>query len=86
MRLIGSKDAQGRAPTVAFTARGHRSTKLASQLADFKLGVGVGHFYAYRLIEALGIDTEEGALRTSFVHYTSPDEVDQLISALDRLL
>jgi len=86
VRLIGSKDAQGRAPTVAFTARGHRSTKLASQLADFKLGVGVGHFYAYRLIEALGIDPEEGALRTSFVHYTSADEVDQLISALDQLL
>ena len=86
VRLIGSKDAQGRAPTVAFTADGHRSTELASQLADFKLGVGVGHFYAYRLIEALGIDTEEGALRTSFVHYTSSDEVDQLISALDRLL
>jgi len=86
VRLIGSKDAQGRAPTVAFTAHGHRATELASQLSDFKLGVGVGHFYAYRLIEALGIDPEEGALRASFVHYTSPDEVDQLIAALDQLL
>ena len=86
VRLIGKKGVTGRAPTVSFTADGHRSTELASQLADFKLGVGVGHFYAYRLIEALGIDTQEGALRTSFVHYTSSDEVDQLIAALDRLL
>jgi len=86
VRLIGSKNATGRAPTVAFTADGHRSTELASQLTEFKLGVGASHFYAYRLIEALGIDTEEGALRTSFVHYTSQDEVDRLIQALDQLL
>ncbi len=86
VRLIGRNNAQGRAPTVAFTAQGHRSTELASQLSGFKLGVGVGHFYAYRLIEALGIDTEEGAVRTSFVHYTSPAEIDQLIAALDHLL
>ena len=50
--------------TVAFTAHGHRSTELASQLSAFKLGVGVGHFYAYHLIEALGIDPE---LRTVFL-------------------
>jgi cysteine desulfurase family protein (TIGR01976 family) len=86
VRLIGSKNAKGRAPTVTFTADGHRSTELASQLADFKLGVGAGHFYAYRLIEALGIDTQEGALRTSFVHYTSPGEINRLIEALDTLL
>jgi cysteine desulfurase family protein (TIGR01976 family) len=85
-RLIGRKTVQGRAPTVTFTADGHSSTELAAQLAGFNLGVGVGHFYAYRLIEALGIDTEEGALRTSLVHYTSQDEVDQLIAALDQLL
>jgi selenocysteine lyase/cysteine desulfurase len=86
IRLIGSKSAQGRAPTVGFTVDGHRSTELASQLSGFKLGVGVGHFYAFRLIEALGIDTAEGALRTSFVHYTSPEEIKRLIVALDQLL
>ena len=42
-----------------------------------RLGVGVGNFYAYRLIQALGIDTEDGAVRVSFVHYTSKDEVDR---------
>jgi cysteine desulfurase family protein (TIGR01976 family) len=86
VRMIGRKNAEGRVPTVTFTADGHRSTELASQLSAFKLGVGAGHFYAYRLIEALGIDTQEGALRTSFVHYTSQGEVDQLIAALDQLL
>ena len=75
-----------RAPTVAFTVEGHRSTELASRLSEFKLGVGVGHFYAYRLIEALGIDTDDGALRASFVHYTSEQEVNRLIETLDSLI
>ncbi len=86
VRLIGKKTAQNRAPTVAFTVEGHSSSELASQLSAFKLGVGVGHFYAYHLIEALGIDTEEGVLRTSFVHYTSQAEIDRLIAALDQLM
>ncbi|NNJ65047.1 MAG: nitrogen fixation protein NifS, partial [Xanthomonadales bacterium] len=59
---------------------------IGKQLADQDLGVGVGHFYAYRLVEALGIDTEDGVVRCSFVHYTSPEEVDRLIESLDRLL
>jgi cysteine desulfurase family protein (TIGR01976 family) len=86
VRLIGKDRAPVRAPTVAFTAEGWRSMELARRLAEFDLGVGVGHFYAYRLVEALGIDTDDGVLRTSFVHYTSPDEVTRLIEALDTLL
>jgi selenocysteine lyase/cysteine desulfurase len=71
---------------VAFTADGWRSADLGKRLAEHKLGVGVGHFYAYRLIEALGIDTDDGVVRTSFVHYTSPEEITRLIEALDTLL
>jgi cysteine desulfurase family protein (TIGR01976 family) len=86
VRLIGKDRAPERAPTVAFTVDGHRSTELASRLSKFKLGVGVGNFYAYRLLKALGIDTDDGALRASFVHYTSREEIDRLIKALDSLL
>jgi cysteine desulfurase family protein (TIGR01976 family) len=86
MQLIGKDHAATRAPTVAFTVDGWRSTDLATRLAEFKLGVGVGHFYAYRLVEALGIGTGDGVLRASFVHYTSPAEITRLIEALDELL
>ena len=86
VRLIGRTRAAERAPTVAFTVRGRRSAEVAARLAEAKLGVGVGNFYAYRLLEALGIDTEDGAVRVSFVHYTSKDEVDRLMRELDRLL
>ena len=84
--LIGKTEAALRAPTVTFTVEGKSSFELARQLSDHKLGVGVGHFYAYRLIEALGIDLEDGAVRASFVHYTTPEEVARLITALDELL
>jgi cysteine desulfurase family protein (TIGR01976 family) len=86
VKLIGRVQAAQRAPTVAFTAAGHRSGELASRLGKLKFGVGVGNFYAYRLLKALGIDTDDGALRTSFVHYTSKAEVERLINALDKLL
>jgi selenocysteine lyase/cysteine desulfurase len=32
------------------------------------------------------VDPDHGALRVSFVHYTSPDEVTKLIRALDEVL
>ena len=86
VRLIGKTAASTRAPTVSFTVRGHRSTELAARLSEHNLGVGVGHFYAYRLVKALGIDTDDGALRASFVHYTSQAEVNRLITALDQLM
>lgn len=85
-RLIGSLRAAERAPTVAFTPERLRPPEFAGRLAQEKLGVGVGHFYAYRLLKALGIDPEEGVVRASFVHYTAKTEVDRLIRTLDSLL
>jgi selenocysteine lyase/cysteine desulfurase len=86
VRLIGRRRASERAPTVSFTVQGRRSAEVAGLLAEAGVGVGVGNFYAYRLLQALGIDTEDGAVRASFVHYTSKEEVDRLIRELDRCL
>lgn len=86
VRLIGRDRADGRAPTVSFTVAGRRSADVAGALAEANFGVGVGNFYAYRLIKSLGIDAEDGAVRVSLVHYTSKDEVDALIRELQRCL
>jgi cysteine desulfurase family protein (TIGR01976 family) len=86
VRLIGKERAALRAPTVAFSVEGRNSMALASELGKRGLGVGVGHFYAYRLVEALGYDTDDGVLRASFVHYTAPEEVTRLIQTLDELI
>ncbi|MGQ0429812.1 MAG: aminotransferase class V-fold PLP-dependent enzyme [Gammaproteobacteria bacterium] len=86
VRLIGRTRAPERAPTVAFTVDGRKSADFASRLAERDQGVGVGHFYAYRLVKALGIDTEDGVVRASFVHNASKGEVERLIASLEALL
>jgi len=87
VRLIGRAEADERAPTVAFTVDGVSSSELGSRLAELKLGVGVGDFYAYRLLQALGVTKDKGAaVRASFVHYTTEAEVSRLINALDSLI
>lgn len=86
IKLIGRRRAEMRAPTVAFTAEGHHPEELAIKLADRNLGVGAANFYAFRLMEAMGIDPNVGVVRTSLVHYNTAEEVSRLISALDELL
>jgi cysteine desulfurase family protein (TIGR01976 family) len=86
VRMLGGTHARSRAPTVAFTVAGQSSASLAQQLAGQGIGVGNGNFYACRLLQAMGIDNADGVVRASFVHYTSPAEVDRLIAALEQLL
>jgi cysteine desulfurase family protein (TIGR01976 family) len=86
VRLIGRTRAAERAPTVSFVVKGRKSSDVASALAATGIGAGVGNFYAYRLVKALGIDPDDGAVRVSFVHYTSKEEVDRLVRTLDTIL
>jgi selenocysteine lyase/cysteine desulfurase len=86
VRLIGPADAEVRAPTVAFVPQRLAPGELGRRLADRGFMVGHGNFYAVRLLEALGVDPARGALRASFVHYTTADEVSGLIEALAAAL
>ncbi|MGV3651384.1 MAG: aminotransferase class V-fold PLP-dependent enzyme [Devosia sp.] len=83
--LIGPDDPAIRAPTVSL-ATDLPGVALAQKLAEHGIMAGGGHFYAYRLLEAVGIDPQHGVLRLSFTHYTHPDEVQRLITALDTVL
>lgn len=85
VRLLGPRDASIRAPTVA-VALNKDPQATAEALAGHKVMCWSGHFYAYRLIDALQVPVDTGALRLSFVHYTTQADVDQLISALDQTL
>ncbi len=82
IRLIGPSGPEGRAPTISITLD-ESGFDAATRLAKHNVMAGGGHFYAYRLLQRLGIDPERGVLRLSFVHYTSPEEVERLIKALD---
>ncbi|MBL8594671.1 MAG: aminotransferase class V-fold PLP-dependent enzyme [Devosia sp.] len=85
VRLIGPTDPTKRAPTVSL-ALGELAVEAADRLARHKVMASGGHFYAYRLLEALGLNPGHGVLRVSFTHYTSAAEVQRLIEALDAEL
>ena len=85
VRLLGSYEVEHRVPTVAIVIK-KSNIALAKELNELGISVGVGDFYAVRLLEALDVDTHEGVVRLSFVHYTSGNDVEKLISGLDRHL
>ncbi|WP_371054370.1 aminotransferase class V-fold PLP-dependent enzyme [Rhodosalinus sp. K401] len=85
MRLLGPARAEARAPTVA-VALERPGAEAAARLAPHGIMAGGGDFYAHRPLRAMGIDPEHGVLRVSFVHYTTAEEVDRLIAALDAAL
>ncbi|RYH10275.1 aminotransferase class V-fold PLP-dependent enzyme [Tropicimonas sp. IMCC6043] len=85
LRLLGPREAARRAPTIAVDL-GRDAEAAARALAEHGIMAGGGDFYAVRPLEALGVDLDRGVLRLSFVHYTTAEEVDRLIAALDATL
>ncbi len=85
VRLLGPKDAARRAPTFALELS-EPGEAASERLAPLGINCWGGDFYAGRPLQAMGIDPAKGVLRLSFVHYTSPDEVDALIAALDQVV
>ena len=85
LRLIGPRDAARRAPTVA-VALDRAAEPVSGMLAGQGINCWAGDFYAVRPLTAMGVELDRGVLRLSMVHYTAPDDVARLLSALDRVL
>jgi selenocysteine lyase/cysteine desulfurase len=85
VRLLGSRVASERAPTVALDL-GKSPAAAAAALAERGIMADGNDFYAVRPLQASGIDPEQGVLRLSFVHYTSQAEVDKLMNVLEDIL
>lgn len=85
VRIIGPDNPVERAPTIALGVS-EPAAVVATRLTRHGIMAGASHFYAYRLLQAVGIDPNLGVLRLSFVHYTTPEEITQLITALDAEL
>ena len=85
VRMLGSRVASERAPTVALDL-GRSPTEAAKALAERGIMADGNDFYAVRPLQASGIDPEQGVLRLSFVHYTSQAEVDKLMTVLEDIL
>jgi len=87
IRLIGKNkiENKNRAPTIAFTINKKSSKEVSSELVKNGIATRNDNFYAWRCLKALGIDTEDGVVRTSMVHYNTHEDVDKLIKALKKI-
>tara|TARA_B100000959_G_scaffold114736_1_gene120940 strand:+ start:856 stop:2094 length:1239 start_codon:yes stop_codon:yes gene_type:complete len=87
IRLIGKKriENKDRAPTIAFTMYNKSSKDLSSELVKYGIATRNDNFYAWRCLNALGIDVDDGVVRTSMVHYNTQKDVGNLINALKRI-
>ncbi len=88
VRLIGKTHTNDndRAPTIAFKPLNASSLETSHKIQDHGIGCESSHFYAYRLVTDLGIEPEDGVVRISLVHYSSEDEVQKILEALDASL
>ncbi len=85
--LIGKKIIleKNRAPTIAFTFTNLTSLYVSEKLVKNGIATRNDNFYAWRCLKALGIDTNDGVIRTSIVHYNTSEEVKKLIEALEKI-
>lgn len=80
--IIGPDDPEIRAATVTILPKKKSVAEVTAALAEQKLMVGNGNFYGVRPLTEMNIDLDTGAIRMSFVHYTTMDEIDHLIRGL----
>ena len=83
IKLIGKQrvENKNRAPTISFTVEGITSEKVSEALVSQDIAIRNDNFYAWRCLRALGIDTDDGVVRASMVHYNNLDDIDKLIQA-----
>jgi len=84
LTLYGPRPGTPRTPTLSFTMRGRTTDDIARALARRGLFVSNGDFYAATVIERLG-QSAEGVVRVGCSCYTSAEEVERLIEALQAL-
>ena len=81
--LHGLPTMAGRVPTFAVTHAALAPDTVASRLAERKIAVWAGDYYAVEVMQRLGL--RDGALRIGIVHYNTANEVDRVLEALRAL-
>lgn len=88
VRIVGPtvSDPEERVSTISFVVDGRPSEDVVLAADRENLGIRFGDFYAYRLIEDLGLRPQGGVVRVSMLHYNTEKEVDRLVDLLDRVI
>ena len=86
VRIMGPTHTDGRVPTISILPLHKNLGRAYATLTQHKLMLGIGDFYAVRPLMDMNVPLKPGVLRMSFVHYTRPEEIDQLIEGLNVAL
>jgi len=88
LKLIGKNyiKNKNRAPTISFISNNRSSKEMSELLVKNNVATRNDNFYAWRCLKALGIDTEDGVVRISLVHYNNIEEVNKLIKVLKKVI
>jgi cysteine desulfurase family protein (TIGR01976 family) len=86
IQLYGIRTPEGRTPTFCFNVEGRPPREVAELLGERELYVWDGDYYALEPMRALGLSDSGGAVRAGFLHYTTEDEVDRLLEALNEIV
>ena len=86
--IIGPPTAEPhkRAATIGFRPKKGKPQDVVDKLIARQICTGSGHFYAYRLMQALGLEPDDGVVRLSLVHYNTEADVTRILEALDEAL
>jgi selenocysteine lyase/cysteine desulfurase len=86
LRVLGPTVPEQRAATVSFVSDVIEPREMVQALARRGFMAGNGNFYAVRVLEAMNVNPDRGAVRLSLLHYNSSDEVNGVIEALEEIL
>ncbi len=86
IRIIGPDEPDLRVPTISILPVDKPMDEVFTALTAQKIMAGQGHFYGVRQLMGMNIPVEKGVLRLSFLHYTTEDEIRQLIDGLSAAL
>lgn len=86
LRLYGRPPERNRLPLFAFNVPGLASTELAQRFELANIEARVGEFNAPRLMRSLTPETQGVAVRLSFAHYNTRDDVDRCFDVIDAAI
>jgi cysteine desulfurase family protein (TIGR01976 family) len=82
--LYGPRPDRPRTPTISFSLEGWMPGDVCSRLAEHGIFASHGDFYATTAVERLG-RSSTGLVRLGCACYTSDEEIDRLLDAIQRL-
>lgn len=84
--IIGdAEEGNARLPIIAFHISGHDPEAFARHMDNFKIAIRWGDFHSRRLIEHMDLMKKKGVVRVSMAHYNTMEDVDRLITAIDKI-